>query len=34
MEKENYQDQIEGRNAVLELLNSDREINKILIQTG
>lgn len=27
-------DQIEGRNPVLELLESDRDINKIFIQTG
>ena len=29
-----YEDRIEGRNAVIELLNSDRDINKILIQNG
>ena len=28
---EQYNDQIEGRNAVLEYLKSDRDINKILI---
>ncbi len=33
MEKE-YQDQVEGRNAVLELLESDRDINKIYISDG
>lgn len=32
-EKE-YQDQIEGRNAVIELLESGRDINKIFVQTG
>ena len=30
MEKEEYNDQVEGRNAVLELLESGRDINKIL----
>ena len=30
-EKE-YQDQVEGRNAVLELLESGRDVNKILIE--
>ena len=29
-----YNDQIEGRNAVLELLESDRDINKIYISEG
>lgn len=29
-----YSDQIEGRNAVLELLESDRDINKIYISDG
>lgn len=29
-----YQDQVEGRNAVLELLESDRDINKIYISDG
>ena len=34
-EKDNlYNDIIEGRNAVLELLNSDRDINKIYVQNG
>ena len=28
---EEYQDQVEGRNAVLELLESGKDINKILI---
>ena len=30
MEKEEYNDQVEGRNAVLELLESGRDINNIL----
>ena len=29
-----YEDQIEGRNSVLELLESGKDINKILIQKG
>ena len=29
-----YDDIIEGRNAVIELLNSDRDINKIFVQNG
>ena len=32
--KEEYQDQVEGRNAVLELLESNRDINKIYIAEG
>ena len=32
-EKE-FNDQVEGRNAVLELLESDRDINKIYIADG
>jgi len=34
--KENklYEDKIEGRNSVLELLNSDRDINKLYVQKG
>ena len=32
--KEEYNDKIEGRNAVIELLNSGRDINKIFIQNG
>lgn len=28
------EDQVEGRNAVLELLNSDRDINKLFVQKG
>lgn len=34
MEKQNYEDQIEGRNAVLELLESGKDINKIFITKG
>ncbi len=34
MENEEYQDRIEGRNAVIELLESGRDINKILIAKG
>lgn len=34
MESETYQDQVEGRNAVLELLESGRDINKILVAKG
>lgn len=33
-ESKTYSDIIEGRNSVLELLASDRDINKILIQNG
>lgn len=33
-EEKIYQDQIEGRNAVLELIESKRDINKILVQKG
>lgn len=33
-EEKVYDDIIEGRNSVLELLSSDRDINKILIQKG
>ena len=32
--KEKFNDQVEGRNAVLELLETDRDINKIYIQSG
>ncbi|MCL2341919.1 MAG: 23S rRNA (guanosine(2251)-2'-O)-methyltransferase RlmB [Firmicutes bacterium] len=32
--KEEYKDQIEGRNPVIELLESGRDINKILIAKG
>ena len=34
MEKEEYNDQVEGRNAVQELLESGRDINKILVANG
>ena len=34
MEREKFNDQVEGRNAVLELLETDRDINKIYIQSG
>ena len=33
-EEKNYDDQVEGRNAVLELLESGRDINKILVANG
>lgn len=33
-ENEEYVDQIEGRNAVLELLKSDKDINKIFVLKG
>lgn len=33
-EQKTYEDIIEGRNAVLELLSSDRDINKIIVQKG
>ena len=29
-----YEDQVEGRNSVLELLESDRDINKIFVSKG
>mgnify|MGYP005755861541 FL=1 len=32
--EEEYQDQIEGRNSVIELLESGRDVNKILIARG
>lgn len=32
--KNEYQDQVEGRNSVLELLETKRDINKIYIQAG
>ena len=32
--KEIYQDQVEGRNSVLELLESGKDINKIFIEKG
>ena len=34
MENKSYEDIVQGRNAVLELLNSDRDINKIFLQRG
>ena len=34
MEEKQYEDIVEGRNAVLELLNSQRDINKLFIQKG
>ena len=33
-DKQSVSDQIEGRNSVLELLESDRDINKIFIARG
>jgi len=33
-DNQNLSDQIEGRNSVIELLESDRDINKIFIQKG
>ena len=33
-EERNYDDQVEGRNSVLELLESERDINKIFITKG
>lgn len=33
-ENKTYEDQVEGRNSVLELLESGRDVNKIFIQTG
>lgn len=33
-EKETYEDQIEGRNAVLELLQTGKDINKLFIEKG
>ena len=34
LEENDYDDIVEGRNAVLELLDSDRDINKIFVQSG
>ena len=34
LEDNEYDDIVEGRNAVLELLDSDRDINKIFVQSG
>ena len=33
-EETDYQDQVEGRNSVIELLESGKDINKILVQRG
>lgn len=33
-QKKQYQDQVEGRNAVIELLESGKDINKIFISNG
>ena len=33
-ENNKYKDQVEGRNSVLELLESGRDVNKIFVQTG
>ena len=33
-EEKDFQDQIEGRNSVLELLESDKDINKIFVERG
>ena len=33
-EIEEYNDQVEGRNAVKELLNSGKDINKIFVAKG
>ena len=33
-DENSYDDIVEGRNAVLELLNSERDINKIFVQAG
>lgn len=33
-DENSYDDIVEGRNSVLELLNSDRDINKIFVQAG
>ena len=33
-QEKDYQDQVEGRNAVLELLESGKDINKIYIEKG
>lgn len=34
MQENNYQDQVEGRNAILELLESGKDINKIYMTKG
>ena len=33
-EKRNFDDQVEGRNSVLELLESEKDINKIYVTRG
>ena len=33
-EEKQYEDQVEGRNAVLELLESGKDINKIFVEKG
>ena len=32
--KENYNDQVEGRNSIIELLESGKDINKIFVEKG
>ena len=34
MKEQIYEDQVEGRNAVLELLESGKDINKIFVTRG
>ena len=34
IQENEYEDIIEGRNSVIELLNSDKDVNKLFIQTG
>ena len=34
MKEQNYEDQVEGRNAVLELLESGKDVNKIFVTKG
>ena len=34
MKEQNYEDQVEGRNAILELLESGKDINKIFVTRG
>ena len=33
-ERRNFDDQVEGRNSVLELLESEKDINKIYVTRG
>ena len=33
-DKKNYDDQVEGRNSVLELLESGKDVNKIFVSDG